>query len=71
MGGSRGKVGRRRLQSSIDQNDDRRNDARPTTDEPAPAPAPPKKVDLPPPEAVDKAIRQFKSTRRPATAAPV
>ena len=41
---------------SIDQNDERRNDACPTTDEPAPAPAPPKKVDLPPPEAVDKAI---------------
>ena len=52
-----GKLGVDGYNPSIDQNDDRRNDACPTsTEEPAPAPAPPKKVDLPPAEAVDKAI---------------
>ena len=52
-----GKLGVDGYNPSIDQNDDRRNDACPTsTEEPAPAPAPPKKVDLPPSEAVDKAI---------------
>jgi hypothetical protein len=51
-----GKLGVDGYNPSIDQNDERRNDACPTTDEPAPAPAPPKKVDLPPGEAVDKAI---------------
>ena len=49
VGGSRKNLGVDGHNPSIDQNDDRRNDACPTTDEPAPAPAPPKKVDLPPP----------------------